>query len=283
MRLRFLSTVFFLAGLSCLLSAPRQLSARPDEKADKDANSVMMEIDALRTLHSLELKDSQLKNLAKMAADTAGKIGKRKAAKASDKYLKLLVELRDAYAKNDEDKLNEGEEKLGMLNDTETPELDDAVEMTDASREKAPELLKMLTVAQVANYVTNHTEDFADPYEKILDGFTEGRTLKAEEWNETRDEIADTVGNLVGGIDSEKANKVTEDVKALLDKANKLTEANYKKQAEKLRMDARAIVGDLGPTEILKNSLEHALATMLSNPRLPAAVDGRIKNPKPAS
>ena len=37
------------------------------------------------------------------------------------------------------------------------------------------------------------------------------------------------------------------------------------------------IVGDVGPTEVLRHLVEHALAELLSNPRLEAALAERLK------
>src|SRR5262249_20338893 len=83
----------------------------PKPPPGKEApNTRSLEVQALQALHQPDLTGAQLEALAKVAGDTAGKLGDRKPAKASDKYRKLLVDLRDAYLKGDS-------ERIGELND----------------------------------------------------------------------------------------------------------------------------------------------------------------------
>ncbi len=51
--------------------------------------------------------------------------------------------------------------------------------------------------------------------------------------------------------------------------------AEFKAQRDDLDKEARKVVGDVGPTDVIRHYMERALAELLSNPRLGAAVEAR--------
>jgi hypothetical protein len=63
----------------------------------------------------------------------------------------------------------------------------------------------------------------------------------------------------------------------LLIQVRALTEEEFKAQRPELEKMARAIVGDLSPLDVLRHALVQDLAELLSNPRLAAAIDARLK------
>jgi len=277
MSYRLLTTGFFLAAFWLLPGQPDRPGLSAQENGLADANSLSLEVDALQTLRALEVTDRQLQALSEVAATTAGELGKRAPAKASGRYLRYLLDLRAALIANDDEKITDLEDKVGSVADEEKTELDDGVELTKAAREKAPAVLRRFTLSQVTSYISTHIDDLVDPYERLTQGFADGRTLKGQDWKDTRDEIADDVSQAVAGVDAEKGEMIVGQVKALLDKAQKMKADEYKQEAEALRKEARDLVGDLGPLDVLKNTMERVVATLLSNPRLPAALAARLK------
>ena len=113
--------------------------------------------------------------------------------------------------------------------------------------------------------------------------------MSADQWKEFRADFGDEVARLVTGVDTEKAEKVSDEVIQLLIVARSLPDADFKAQLPDLEKTARKIVGDLGPLQVLQNVMENVLAALLSNPRLVAAIDARLQKtekeaiPSPAS
>jgi hypothetical protein len=246
----------------------------------EDLNTVSLEVQALQALHQLDLTGAQLEALAKVAGDTAGKLGDRKPAKASDKYRKLLVDLRDAYLKGDSERIDELNDQKDELDDSESPDLNDDIDVTDAARKEAPKFLRLLTPRQAVAYLALYEDDLANPQAGLLDALDKSRTATTPEWKELREDLTDKTGWQVAGLDSDKADKINEKVGALLDKVKALKDADFKAQRDDLEKAAREIVGDVGPTDVLRHVLEHDVADLLSNPQLPAVLGARMKNAK---
>ena len=97
------------------------------------------EVVVLQVLHAFDLKTSQLKEMARLAAKTAQKPPPRKGIRASDNYRKALAELRLALVDNDDDRIDKAHTALDALREKENPDFDD-VEITDAARKQAPRL-----------------------------------------------------------------------------------------------------------------------------------------------
>jgi len=66
-------------------------------------------------------------------------------------------------------------------------------------------------------------------------------------------------------------------VEAFLKTAHVMREREPKKQRPELEKAARQFVAQVPPTQVLHNVAEHTLAELLSNPRLVAAFDARLK------
>ena len=56
-----------------------------------------------------------------------------------------------------------------------------------------------------------------------------------------------------------------------------LKDDEFKKERPELEKTARQIVGEVGPLDVLRHAVERSLADLLSNPRLAAAIDARLK------
>jgi hypothetical protein len=237
-----------------------------------------MEVAALQAFRQFRLTPAQLDTLRKLAKETAPEPSEREAGKATTAFRDGLVALRNALAEEDDDDLIDRlQEKLEELTQKEKPELDDSIEVTDAARLRAPELVRFLSGRQVAFYVANHAEEIPEPLERIREALSTVRKLDPDEWKQVRTAVADEVARGVAGLDADKAAHVTDQVVQLLIQARALTEEEFKTERPDLEKTTLQIVGNLGPLDVLRNFLAQDLAELLSNPRLAAAVDARRK------
>lgn len=275
--------VALLAALGALLVALAAPSAAADKAPAKDGkpdlNDLSLEVQALQVIYQLELTPRQLQALAKIARDTAPADGARKAAKGSEKLRSLLTDLRTALRKHDDAKIDDLTDKVDELKDKEGASLDDDVEVTDAARKKAPEAVRLLTVRQTMDYL-NIYDEVPDPVASVREALRKGVKLQGKPWTELRDEAAEEVGGLVGGVDPEKARDVAKQAAALLDKYHALKDDELAKQRADIEQAVQDVMGEVGPAEVLRNVLLRDVAELLSNPQLPAAIDGRLKEIK---
>jgi len=249
---------------------PRPANDAPPKKEPKpvvhDANLLSMELKALRILRGLEATPHQLSEIARTAKATAGKPGKREAAKASDAYVEALVQMRHALVANDEEKVEKLRTQFDELEQKNPPDLDDEVEITDGAEIEAVRLLSIFSPQQIVAYAQSLEDDFPNPVQLVLEGLDEGRSLKKEEWETARNKIAEEVGWLVCGTQGEKSKKLEEQVSKFLDQKH-AEEGN----AGKPEAEVRTLVGSPGPIVVLKNVMEHTLAELLSNPQVERA------------
>jgi hypothetical protein len=173
--------------------------------------------------------------------------------------------------------VNKLQEQLDELREKESPEIDDGVEVTDAARQHAPAVVRRLSAGQIAGYLVSYADAIPDPYERLVEAVDKARGLDAKEWKGFRDEMADGVSQLVAGLDVDKAAQVSDAVVQLLIQARAMKDDEFKKLRPELEKTAHDIVGDLGPFEVLRHVVEQGMAELLSNPRLPAALDARLK------
>jgi hypothetical protein len=262
-----------------LYVAPRgqaEEAVKPARSAPTDLNNLSLEVTVLQTLYQLRATPAQLEILRKLAKETTPKSYTPKELKGSAKLRKTLVSLRDALLKEDEDQVSTLGDKLAELSSEESFEPDE-VEITEAAQRHAAEVLRMFSAKQVACYVASDPDQFPDPLELMTDALGKARNLPVQEWRDLRDDVSERVGFLLAGLDEARADKISEDVVDLLIKARGLKDDEFKVQRKELEKAARDIVGEVGPTDVIRNVVERALAELLSNPRLAAALDARLK------
>jgi hypothetical protein len=257
-------------GLAACVSA-----ADPAKVSVADLNQ---EVAALQTLHLLNISKSQMEALRKVARETAAKQPARKESQGSEEFRKALTELRDALMQGkDDNRIDKLAEKVEDLREAEDFDREEAPELTEEAAHRAPEVLRLLSASQVARYVAAFPEDIPDPRERLLDALGKVRGLAPKKWEDLRHEVSEEVGHLVAGIDADRLSRVSDQVVQLLIVARSLKDNEFKKERPELEKKARHIVGDIGPTDVLRNVIEQALAELLSNPRLPAALEARLK------
>jgi hypothetical protein len=267
-------------GLLGVLSACVEAPRAEGKGAEGDVNVLSMEVVVLQTLHQLRATPAQLQELKRLAATTAEKVGPRQQVEVSDKFQKTLAQLRDALVEGKEERIAELNRAIDELREKEKPELDDFAEISDAARRAAPALLRRFSARQVAGFLADYADDFPDPVELLTGAFEEVRKLSGREWAGLRDDVAEQVGWLVAGTDSDAEEKVHEQAAALIGRARQLKDDEFKKRRPELEKAARELAKKVGPTDVHRHFVEHALAELLSNPRLAAAVEARLEAKK---
>ena len=240
-------------------------------------HEVSQEVQALRTLRQLKFTPEQMKALEKLARETAQPARTHAKPKASAEYAQTLADLREALASDDADRADDLDEKLDQLTESEKPEVDDGVELTAAARKSVPEVLRALKPAQLAAFFGDNADEVIDPQERLLATLDAVRALKGNAWKEKRDEVAEEVARALAGVDADRAERVHDQVVALLSKAHSLTDDEFNTRRTNLDKTARQIAGNVGPVEVLQHQAEYALAELLSNPRLAVVLKELLK------
>ena len=250
----------------------------PDET---DLNVLSMEVNALQLVSTFNLNPEQLRKLQAWAKETMDKPRKRHTAKASKEYREKLEELRAALVEaNDDDRIDQLSEDLEELRKTEKPTLDDGFELSNAARSRASQALGLLKVHQVANYIAAVADDLFDPVDRLIDSLQALRGLEGSAWKQRRQEIVEDIVRLAAGVDAKKGTKLGDQVEALLTQAHGMKLADFKKKRKDLDNAARKLLGNVSTMDVLRNEVEYALAELLSNPRLAAVLQIRLKNSK---
>jgi hypothetical protein len=273
-RLCLFATVL-LVGIA--LIPGKQGDAPPRADLEPAALNVCLEIQALRILYLLRVTPEQSQKLQELAKALAIEDREREKPRMSDEYRRVLLKLHEALLRDNEDKVEELEDRLAELTESESPELDDAVPVTPAARRRVAEALRILHPQQLATFLGSIADEIGDPQQRLVTALEEVRSDKLEDWEGVRDDLADDLGWLLGGLNVKRSKDVSDEVVALLTKARNLTDASYTKQKAKLENQARAIGADVGPTEVLQHAIDRTLARLLSNPRLDEALQGRRK------
>jgi hypothetical protein len=276
-----LVVVLLLGGLAAGAAALRvPEKARPasgDQPGPTDLNDLSMEVGALQMLHLLQLTPAQLQDLAQRARSTAQTPEPRTEPKVSARMRQTFRDLRRALLAGDAEKIDQLNRDLDKLFEKEQPEFEDGVEISDAARDQAPDVLRRLSARQAALFLAGYADTFPDPRERLAEAITEVRKRPDKEWQPLRDEVADAVAELVAGLDVDAEAGVRDRVTALLDRAHRLKDDAFKEKRAELDREVDRIVGKLGPTDLHRHFLERSLAELLSNPRLAAAIEARLR------
>ncbi len=269
------------AGALGLIVAMVPAAGTPAEepRSTPSVGELSQEVAALQMFYALDLTRPQMEALRRRAADTAAP--RRTPAgrpKANGDLRRSLVELRDALLKpTDGERIERLAEKLDALRESEAAELDDGFDVTEEAVEQAPEVLRRLSPRQVALYAGGCADDIPDPRARLEEALAKSRGLSRDDWKQYRDGVAEDVAALLAGLDDEGVQRLRDRIVQLLIVARSLKDDEFQAQRRDLEKKALEIVGDVGPTEVIRHVVEQALAELLSNPRLEAALDARLK------
>jgi ribosomal protein L10 len=266
-------------SVAALLSISSNVQGEePKSTSPATLNQLILEVSALQILHNLNATPAQLQQLRKLAKETQSKDADLKPGKSSDKFRATLLEMHQALLESkNPDQIDKLSEKLDSLREEEKPELEDDVDLTESARQRAPEALRLLGAPQVAAYLSGLVGDIGDPRARLVEALNQVRTMSHDQWTAFRGNFGDEIGRLIAGVDSEKSDKISDQVVQLLLVARSLKEAEFKTQRPDLEKTALKIVGDIGPFQVLQNVMENVMATLLSNPRVSAAIDARLQ------
>jgi hypothetical protein len=262
--------------------------AAPATRSSSDVNDLYLEIVAHRSLAVFKLPPAGLTELKALADKVGAKSESKSVPEVSEAFMTTLTDLRAAYIKGDETRIDALEAQLDKLLDEEdAPELDDDVPVKDAAREKAADAVKLLRPAAVVNYLAGRDE-IPDALTLVQNALyitvAPSKRPQGADWESEKRAVAEQVGWLVMGVrDSAAAAKVTKDVTQLLDEAYKLDAATRRTQRGALTTKAKKIISHADPLIQLRHVLEYDMAELLSNPRLSAACEARMppqKQPK---
>ena len=188
-----------------------------------------------------------------------------------------LIKLGDAIMRGDpEDQIDALQDDSDEQREGDDVDLDDAVG-TATARKRAPDVLKLLTASQVAAYISDCADDISGPLEEMLDSLDELCTADSDDFVDLRDQVADDVALALAGLDVEKDAKISAEITAWLNKVRALSVDGVKMQSAELKQEAKALVGDVDPLQVVRNYLLRDMAELVANPLLPAAIAGRLK------
>jgi len=277
-RKRFTFELIRLAVAAILGLGSGAWGEEPKSTLPSSLNQLNLQVTALQILHNLNASPAQLQQLRKLAKETKSKDTDLKPGKGSEKFRATLLEMHQALLENkNPEQIDKLAEKLESLREEEKPELEDDIDLTESARHRAPEALRLLGAPQVAAYLSGLVGDIGDPQSRLVEALEQVRTMSNDQWKEFRGNFGDEIGRLVAGVDSDKSEKISDEVVQLLIVARSLKDADFKTQRPDLEKSAAKIVGDLGPFQVLQNVMENVMATLLSNPRVTAAIDARLQ------
>jgi hypothetical protein len=255
-------------------------SNRPQRKSAADVtslNDVSMEVDALLTLHHFQMSREQLATLRRWAADTMQKPTKRQPPRATPEYRRALLELYVALRDHAEDaRIDELTEKLDDVAEDSDPDIDDDVELTPASRKRAPEAFALLNKQQVARFF-EHQEEPKDAKEMLRSAIDHAGKASDAEWKELSEEIISDLGNQRGGVEIDRARTAAGQLTSWLRMVRSLSDRERQQKRPELEKALMDLVDTVSPEQMRENLAMRALAELLANPRLVAAIDARSK------
>jgi hypothetical protein len=222
-----------------------------------------------------------MEGIKKFPRKCAQKPRKRQEADVSAEYHQVLIDLRAAYIAMQEDRILELSEQLDELAEDEEPDLDDAVEITEAARKDGHWMTHHFSANDTLAYLTAYGKDFPAPWTLVYRNAInrKGPRPTPEEWQEIRAFLIEEMSLAVAGLDVKKQEKVGAQVAALVDRASSLDKDQLKKewgQGGKLKAMVSKITAGLSPFQIMEYVVERDLAEWMSNPRALPAIEARL-------
>lgn len=276
-----------LAGGLLHVSGSAEAAGRPnrnDRNSKKPAagpnaalNDLSMEVDALLTMHRFQLTAEQRTAFARWAGETMQKPSRRQAARASAEYRRALQELHAALVKGEDDEsISELQESLEDAEDANEPDLDDDVEITPAGRRRAVEAFAMITPKQVARFLESQDDldDVKDNLKRALDG---AGKLSDTEWRELTADVVSELSGQLAGADLDRARVVAAKLAIWMRTVRSMSERERAQKRPELEKQISEILDSVPAAERRDNVARRALAELLSNPRLTAAIDARSR------
>ncbi len=276
---RFMLPRFTLLVILTALGLSARAPAAEPLKNAPTLNDLSLEVHALLLMHKFALAPTQLETLRELAPSTAMPARERKTGRAGIAFRKTLAELREALLRRppDEDRISDLEEKLAELREGKDVDLDDSYTITAEVRSQAADLLRTLSARQVASYLADLGDTIPDPLDSLLETLDKVNRLTDTEWQELGDQTSTEVGWLLGGLDLTKGRGFADEAEDWLRQVRAARGKDFARQRPELEKSARKLAGQVPPTAVLQHVAERGLAELLSNPRLGAALEARLR------
>jgi hypothetical protein len=246
--------------------------ARGQSGSLPDFAQIQLEVDALSTLDDLNLTADQLAALKGMAKDTAGNLSKVPTPITAE-YQDALKALKGALLGKDDDKIDSAEDKVSDLAEKQDDDSAPDVVQSEAAKSKAAGLVKLLSVKQVADYISANSDDIDDPTDLLIGAIHDCRGLSDADFGDLRDDTSQELAVFAAGPNPGKQPAVVAKANALLNRTHKMSDADYSAQQSALEDDARKLVGGMDPIPNLRHWMENEMADLLANPQLLQAID----------
>jgi hypothetical protein len=261
-------------------------------------NDLSMEVAALRTLYLLNAWQDHnngswkyhsnapwyyILDLARKNPPEPGR--ERKPATVSDKYKRVLTELRVAYIAGQDDRIVDLTDQLDELAEDEDGELDDVIEITANGRKNSLLRTSGLTTECIVNYLNAYGKEFPSPVNmigRVMIDRKAGDKISVED----RKSVAKQVGFALWGF-SPKAAIMEEKMNKFLEKASDLAPQACKQGWNKkgpLRLEYETILkglvekGQHSPNSfhMIEHLMNQDMAELFSNSRLVPAIEARV-------
>ena len=265
------------AGTSSRLAAAPRTGNRPHApppaaRVPPSLSTLVLDVAALETLDKLDLSTAQLKSLQQLARGAVGS-EERAAGQGPDELRLALMTMREALLVGRDEQVEVLQDRVADMLEAEGVEVDDSIELTATARKRSPDVVKLLKASQVAAYISEYADDVTDPLEELLEAMNESREADQADFDVLRDQVSDDLALAAGGLDAEKDRQVSEAVTAWLTKVRALSGPEFETQRDALEEEARTLVGQVDPLQVIRHYLERDLAELLSNPRLVAVLE----------
>jgi hypothetical protein len=250
-------------------------AATPSAELPADLNLASMRLHAVDVIYELDLSTEQLAEL-RSASEGAASDRKRTAANANEKltgafgaFYKSLLTRAD-----DQDIAKLRNQAAELVADDDNLHLDDSVEPTDTARSRANAFVGELTASQIAAYMASHADQVADPSEKMYALLIELHDNDSPDEADTEIKQTSTeVGMLMAGADAKASAAVADKVVAWVKTNRVLNDDQLADRHTDLLTSAKKTLGDVRPMDILSHWMDNEVATLLSNPQLPHAIE----------
>jgi hypothetical protein len=254
------------------LATPAAFAQKTAAPAQDDPQLLSLEIVALQTLSRLDLTPAQLESLLQFSKGAAS-VPKAHSGKVTPAFLKTMKDLRKAILDDDDERIDEFKEKLGEIMDKDRIQLDDRVPISEPARRDASQVIRMLQPTQVLAYLHVLDEDDVDLLDVLETALDKGKKADAARWKAIRAQAAGDAAWLLVGSDEAKTRLVTKQLAALLDVHHNAKPG----KAPDLEKQVQELTAQLDPFLIVRNAMERDVAELLSNPRLPAAIQHMLE------
>ncbi len=255
----------------------QQQAPAPADKAAMTPVSLSLRNQALTTLWEIRATKPQLQALKKLANECADD-HPRIPGQVGPKLRQTMEGLHDALVEaKDEDLIAGLQDQYDRETDARNIDLDDEVKLTQPAKQHAPDVLKMLSVRQLASFITYNEDLLVDPREELEDLVRKMKTIPPDKWEAERDSVADDAGMLLAGLHDAKVKEVSDRVRQWLDKAHQLDDQAFTKKLPDLVADIPNVVGEVDSVQAIQHWARREIATLLSNSELTNAIDERLK------